>query len=144
MGQVINSSRREREDDDHEALEPAAKRVKTEDGDNGVAEDFIDADTDPIAVAPISLEADQSKPKYIVEDLLPPSRSLLSSQDLYERPADRVNFTMEADVGITEYVGRDVPPIQGIIKQRCSYEIMYDTPYRVLSPYFQIHRLFGF
>lgn len=54
---------------------------------------------------------------YIIEDLLPPSRSLLPSSKLVERPADKMNMTFEADVGITEYVS-DVPPIQGIIKQR--------------------------
>ena len=119
MGQVIGSSRRAREDDGAEALEPAAKRLKTTESDNGLAEDSIVADL--IAVAPTPSGAEPSKPKYILEDLLPPSRSLLSSLNLPERPADRINFTMEADVGITEYVGKDVPAIQGIIKQRCRH-----------------------
>jgi hypothetical protein len=27
---------------------------------------------------------------------------------------------LETDVGISEYVGRDIPPVQGVIKQRCA------------------------
>jgi tRNA pseudouridine13 synthase len=108
MAQAIDSSRREREDDGAE--EPASKRMKPDEGDNGMAEDSV--------LGRNSSETDPSKSKYILEDLLPPSRSLLPSQGLYERREDQINFTMEADVGITEYVGREVPPIQGIIKQR--------------------------
>src|SRR5271170_7753796 len=56
---------------------------------------------------------------YIIEDLLPPSRILLPSSNLVERTVDQLNITFESDVGITEYVSSDVPPIRGIIKQRC-------------------------
>lgn len=63
-------------------------------------------------------QAESGNPRYILEDLLPPSRALLPSAKLVERPADQANLTFEADVGIIEYVSNGVPPIQGIIKQR--------------------------
>ena len=65
------------------------------------------------------LEASTStpeKPLYDSDNLLPPSRALLglpTNEDETE-----VHNTVEVDVGISQYVGNDVPPIHGIIKQR--------------------------
>jgi tRNA pseudouridine13 synthase len=49
--------------------------------------------------------------------LLPPSHSLLDVP-LREESSDAFFRLSESDVGISEYVGRDVPKIAGIIKQR--------------------------
>jgi hypothetical protein len=103
---------------DEDAL-PPSKRVKVEsddqqeDGGGGITSDLISA---------TEVKGDQQEPGesgYIIEDLLPPSRSLLPSAKLVERPSNQLNLTFEADVGITEYVSSDVPPLRGIIKQRC-------------------------
>lgn len=67
----------------------------------------------------VAEDSETAQPKYVNEDLLPPSRALLPSAKLSDRPSDQQNLTFEADVGISEYVSSDVPPIQGIIKQRC-------------------------
>jgi hypothetical protein len=60
---------------------------------------------------------DASSPSkiYDVDNLLPPSTSLLGShvQDGYMFQGS------EKDVGITEYISHDVSSIEGIIKQRC-------------------------
>lgn len=61
---------------------------------------------------------EDGKPQYIFEDLLPPSRSLIFPAAL-PTPTDDAYRVMEVDVGIAEYIDKDVRAIQGIIKQRC-------------------------
>lgn len=51
------------------------------------------------------------------DDLLPPSRSLLSST-VQENTGEEFHLS-ELDVGISQYISHDMPPIHGIIKQRC-------------------------
>ncbi len=74
--------------------------------------------TEESATESISLQSDSKMGEYDMENLLPPSRSLLPAESLSEQPKRQGNFVFEADVGITEYVGKDVPPFTGIIKQR--------------------------
>jgi tRNA pseudouridine13 synthase len=50
----------------------------------------------------------------VVEHHLPPSHVLLSC----ERSPGAFPQLSEVDVGISEYVGRHVPKVEGIIKQR--------------------------
>ena len=59
---------------------------------------------------------------YNLENLLPPSRELLGLPPTPQIPLDGVmHRTSEPDVGISEYIGKDLPTIQGIIKQRYVY-----------------------
>lgn len=65
---------------------------------------------------------------YNLENLLPPSRELLGLPPASQIPPDGVmHRTSEPDVGISEYIGKGLPAIQGIIKQR------YECPW-ILSP----------
>lgn len=50
--------------------------------------------------------------------LLPPSHALLGITRGGEPDRDGFTQMLETDVGISEYVGRDIPPIQAVIKQR--------------------------
>jgi len=50
--------------------------------------------------------------------LLPPSHALLEIIRGGEPDADGFTQMLETDVGISEYVGWDIPPIQAVIKQR--------------------------
>ena len=62
---------------------------------------------------------------YNLEDLLPPSRELLGLPPTSQKTPDGVvHRTSEPDVGISEYIGKGLPAIQGIIKQR--YECPWD------------------
>jgi tRNA pseudouridine13 synthase len=51
------------------------------------------------------------------EHILPPSHALLGIP-LPVQPDDAPMNFLETDVGISEYIGRGVPKIEGIIKQR--------------------------
>ena len=56
---------------------------------------------------------------YNLENLLPSSRELLGLPVTPQIPPDGVmHRTSEPDVGISEYIGKGLPMIQGIIKQR--------------------------
>jgi hypothetical protein len=74
--------------------------------------------------------------------LLPPSHGLLGITR--DGGADGDGFTqmLETDVGISEYVGRDIPPIQAVIKQRCLQRT--SDPERNLRFASQVHGFFGF
>lgn len=64
----------------------------------------------------------------IVEEtpyILPPSHSLLGVPPPTVIEGRATNF-LETDVGISEYVGRGVSKIEGIIKQRCVF-IQFDN-----------------
>jgi tRNA pseudouridine13 synthase len=85
---------REREQDDAD-IERYAKRAKT-DGD----------------------EAEQEEPSIdAAEHILPPSHALLGIPLPVSEPGKALNF-LEADVGISEYIGRGEAKVEGIIKQR--------------------------
>lgn len=59
---------------------------------------------------------------YNLENLLPSSRELLGLPPTPQIPLDGVlRRTSEPDVGISEYIGKGLPTIQGIIKQRYVY-----------------------
>ncbi|KAF8314759.1 pseudouridine synthase [Clavulina sp. PMI_390] len=103
---------RPREEDDL----PAAKKQKLSSP--------IVAQSPPASTSESALENTTSK--YIIEDLLPPSRTLFITE-VNEKPADQPWLTFEADVGITQYVSSGVPPIQGIIKQRFTDFLVYEV-----------------
>ena len=86
---------RSREDDTPAADQPPTKRLKI-DGHQAPA-------TSEVVKAP----------------LLPPSHALLGITRDEGPDGDGFTQMLETDVGISEYVGRDIPPIQAVIKQRC-------------------------
>lgn len=113
---TINNARPREDDAETAGLERSSKRARTDGNDADVV--MADA-VETITVDETKTEVvEEKKPRYVLEDLLPPSRSLLASDNPQERLKDEAYYTFESDVGITEYVGKDVPPFQGIIKQR--------------------------
>jgi tRNA pseudouridine13 synthase len=54
------------------------------------------------------------------EHVLPPSHALLGIPLPVQQDDAPMNF-LETDVGISEYIGRGVPKIEGIIKQRSGH-----------------------
>lgn len=54
-----------------------------------------------------------------LQNFLPPSRILLGANPSGPTSNPEFSRTTEVDVGISEYVSHDVPPIHGVIKQRC-------------------------
>lgn len=58
------------------------------------------------------------------EHILPPSHSLLGIP-LPVQHDDAPMVFLETDVGISEYIGRGVPKIEGIIKQRSILPAVY-------------------
>ena len=54
----------------------------------------------------------------ITETLLPPSRVLLGKPPSSHAQESSLGHTLEYDVGISEYISKDLPPIHAIIKQR--------------------------
>lgn len=108
---------RERDVTDEHDPTPSAKRVKLDDTPDVtmVTETELVASTQ----ASSSLPSDGQKAQVKTESLLPPSHILLGTAP----PATSEDATMlkimETDVGISEYIAKDVPKIEGIIKQRC-------------------------
>lgn len=68
----------------------------------------------------------------VAEDVLPPSSAILG---LTREDPNRIT---ELDVGISQYISKDVPRIDGIIKQRCAES---STLLALLSLIAQLHRL---
>lgn len=69
---------------------------------------------DNIAPSPKRIKLDLSLQP---ESVLPPSHSLLGIPLPAAPPGQPINFT-EANVGISEYVAKDAPKVEAIIKQR--------------------------
>ena len=104
----MSATRARDEDDQLDA--PLPKRTKLDETE-GVGEDVQMSD----AVQDLEAAPAGQKP---VESLLPPSHALLGAPSPVYTPDGSMQRIMETDVGISEYVGHDVPQIQGIIKQR--------------------------
>jgi len=90
----MSASIREREDDDSEARSPKRTKTTELDGNHIVSK---------------SSQAEESilPPSHVLLGLSPPSTTSSGLRQL-----------LECDVGISEYISRDLPPIRGIIKQR--------------------------
>lgn len=96
--------------DEHEDIDaPSPKRTKLDETEQS-SEDVVMTD------APSATDA--AAPSKEVESLLPPSHALLGAPSPVYTPDGSMQKIMETDVGISEYVGHDIPRIQGIIKQR--------------------------
>lgn len=89
---------RDREDD--EELSRSPKRVKVDEPSTD-AEETVGSETHCTNATCI----------------LPPSHVLLGNQSS-SHSSCTTRQLLESDVGITEYVSRDIPPVRGIIKQR--------------------------
>ncbi|CCA66620.1 related to PUS7-pseudouridine synthase [Serendipita indica DSM 11827] len=64
---------------------------------------------------------------YKQENLLPPSRKLLGLPPAPEFPPDGLmHRTLEVDVGISQYIGKGLSQINGIIKQRFTDFMVYE------------------
>ncbi len=74
----------------------------------------LEHDDDIVAPSPKRVKLDLS---LQTESVLPPSHSLLGIPLPAAPPGQPINFT-EADVGFSEYVARDIPKVEAIIKQR--------------------------
>lgn len=61
------------------------------------------------------------------KSFLPPSRALLGESAIKLDERSTVGHTLEFDVGISEYISKDLPPIHAIIKQR--YASIYSFVY---------------
>lgn len=61
---------------------------------------------------------EQSPAEVVRTPLLPPSHALLGVPEHEESDEDGFVQMLETDVGISQYVGRDVPPVRAVIKQR--------------------------
>nr|VWO95201.1 Orotidine 5'-phosphate decarboxylase (EC (OMP decarboxylase) (OMPDCase) (OMPdecase) (Uridine 5'-monophosphate synthase) (UMP synthase) [Ganoderma boninense] len=108
--------------------EPCAKRAKVDgaDGDMLVSTDSV------VAVVNIAdLEEQESMDVDVKEDepetLLPRSHALLNTKQPAYGPDGSMQQIMETDVGISEYIGFDVPKIEGIIKQRFTDFLVFEV-----------------
>ncbi|KAF5322361.1 hypothetical protein D9619_000795 [Psilocybe cf. subviscida] len=93
---------REREQDDAD-VERYAKRPKTDGDDSEAAEEGSTED-----------------------HILPPSHALLGIPLPVSEPGKALNF-LEADVGISEYIGRGEAKVEGIIKQRFTDFLVFEV-----------------
>ena len=80
----------------------------------------MDTSEDAVKCTDDSIAAVVSSPEHARQEevTLPPSHSLLGVRPPEYSEDGSIQRIMETDVGISEYVGHDVPKIEGIIKQR--------------------------
>lgn len=103
---------REREDDEELARSPKRTKVD-ESADDGP----IVADTSPLMSAALAVtDSKEGSSVVTAESVLPPSHALLGITPTFS--SNGLRQVLQTDVGISEYISRDVPPISGIIKQR--------------------------
>lgn len=96
MADTDTTALRPREDDTPAVEEPPTKRQK------------------------LSVNQAQGPSEVVKAPLLPPSHALLGITSDREPDGDGFTQMLETDVGISEYVGRDITPIRAVIKQRCA------------------------
>ncbi len=128
------STIRQREEDADPSRSP--KRTKID------AEDNVEQDvtmTDPESSTNPATDLSEVPPKE-PDSLLPPSHVFLNAPPAVYTPDGSMQKIMETDVGISEYVGHDVPKIEGIIKQRSVCACLLCVLHSSTS---QVHRFFG-
>ncbi|KAG2077310.1 tRNA pseudouridine synthase D [Suillus decipiens] len=102
---------RERENDEELARSP--KRTKLD------ADEHIVADTSPLT------DSKEGSSAVAAESVLPPSHALLGIAPSFA--SNGLRQVLQTDVGISEYISRDVPPISGIIKQRFTDFLVFEV-----------------
>ncbi|KAG2056320.1 tRNA pseudouridine synthase D [Suillus hirtellus] len=119
---MSSSAIREREDDEELARSP--KRAKV---DQLVDDGPIVADTSPPMSAVIATGDSKENHTSAVaaESVLPPSHTLLGIAPTFS--SNGLRQVLQTDVGISEYISRDVPPISGIIKQRFTDFLVFEV-----------------
>lgn len=131
----MSSSPRVRERDlaDEHDSERSSKRAKLNDENSPTS--VVEPATGPSVQTPSN---DQKLVKE--ESLLPPSHVLLGTTPPLTSEDGAMLRIMETDVGISEYIAKDVPKIEGIIKQRCviPYYPVFST-LMVCTTYLQIY-----
>jgi tRNA pseudouridine13 synthase len=100
---------------------PPLKRLKVDDTVEGLntqdSASLSDLSTTLSAVPSASAHTATS------ENILPPSHSLLGTTPPLQDEDGAIIRLMESNVGISEYIAKDVPKITGIIKQRCALNL---------------------
>jgi tRNA pseudouridine13 synthase len=110
---------REHESLDDTAEAPLLKRLKV--GDTAEELNIQGSTSDSSA----TLSAAPTATSVAVVDretILPPSHFLLGSAPPLQDENGAIIRLMESDVGISEYIAKDVQRIGGIIKQRCAID----------------------
>ncbi|KAG2367275.1 tRNA pseudouridine synthase D [Suillus spraguei] len=111
---------REREDDAELARSP--KRTKLDELTDGP----IVADTSPLTSAALAItDSKEGSSAITTESVLPPSHTLLGIAPTFS--SNGLRQVLQTDVGISEYISRDVPPISGIIKQRFTDFLVFEV-----------------
>ena len=103
-------------------------------------EDPPAADQPPTKRPKLDNHQAQNPSEVVKAPLLPPSHALLGITKDGEPDGDGFMQMLETDVGISEYVGRDIPPIQAVIKQRCAH---YFNQLLTELTSFQVYGFFG-
>ena len=100
-----------------ESEEPPSKRLKVDDAaeESKLAPDL----SATLPIVPSDSVSDAPK-----ETILPPSHSLLGTAPPSQDESGAIIRLMESDVGISEYIAKNVPRINGIIKQRCALKLL--------------------
>jgi tRNA pseudouridine13 synthase len=115
---MSSSAVRERDNDD-DLAERSLKRVKVDEA-LGVTDDTAmdTAENVSATITPAQKQTAAVLSGTKEDSVLPPSHALLGApRHAGSKSGDGLRI-METDVGISEYVGHDIPKIEGIIKQR--------------------------
>lgn len=135
---------RERESEDDGG--PSPKRTKVDEPSQEAPPEIdtvMDTDTAPTTSSePAAKLPGPSIETVEDEAILPPSHALLRAPRHIGSHSGADLRIMETDVGISEYVGSDIPKIEGIIKQRCVQTIISSLHHPDIVA-LQVHRLFG-
>lgn len=111
---TTTTARKTLDQDGFDVPQPKRQRVELEE-----ASDEIDAATPAHeAAANIAQGLIQNEDQNAMESLAPPSRALLGD---FLTDMSATGHTQEFDVGISEYVSKDLLPIHAIIKQRQAF-----------------------
>ncbi|KAH8118315.1 tRNA pseudouridine synthase D [Phellopilus nigrolimitatus] len=121
--------------DEVDSEEPQAKRLKLDvpDAQNVLPEQIsseqsMDVEQTPEAATETALDQ-AAEPAKITsfETLLPPSRVLLGTPPASHAQETSAGHTLEFDVGISEYISKDLPSIHAIIKQRFTDFLVHEV-----------------
>ncbi|KAI0959504.1 hypothetical protein AcW1_004311 [Taiwanofungus camphoratus] len=112
---------RPRENEEDHSVERAAKRTKVDENANR------DVEIDTGEVTTDAVEQTSSSENKEHESMLPPSHALLGAPAPVYTADGSMQRIMETDVGISEYIGHDVPRIEGIIKQRFTDFLVFEV-----------------
>lgn len=102
---------------DNSTEEPPSKRLKVDDSTEESKSALDSTASLPIVSSDSAIEA----PK---ETILPPSHSLLGTAPPLQDDSGAIIRLTESDVGISEYIAKGVPKINGIIKQRYALKLL--------------------